>query len=185
MKEIGAARVYSRALFLAAENAKEFPPRKLAQELREVYQLIQSSADLGAELFHALIPFERKKTRLHKAIHGAVGSVSPLVLNFMDLLLKKKRLGQLSLILHHLDQILDESGGILRASLKSAVPLDAGLKKEIEQKLLSIFHKKIILETSVQPELISGIVIKAGDVLMDGSLRTQLKNLQLRLEHGY
>ncbi len=106
MKEIGAARVYSRALFLAVENAKEFPPQKLAEELRKVYQLIQSNAELRAVLFHALISLGRKKTLLHKAVSEAMGSASPLVLNFMDLLLKKKRLGQLSLILHHLDQIL-------------------------------------------------------------------------------
>ncbi|MBI4595452.1 MAG: F0F1 ATP synthase subunit delta [Candidatus Tectomicrobia bacterium] len=47
------------------------------------------------------------------------------------------------------------------------------------------FNKKIVLEMSVYPELISGIVVKAGDVVIDGSLKTQLKNLQLRLEHGY
>ncbi len=184
MKEISAARVYARALFVAAQSTKGLTPEKVQNELLRVHQLIQSNQLLRAVLFHALIPIEKKKMLLRKTTGDAVGPLSPMVVNFLDLLLKKKRLDLLSLILHHFDQTMDESNGILKAALKSAAPLEALLKKEIENKLCSIFNKKIILEASVHPDLISGIVVKAGDVVIDGSLQTQLKNLQSLLRNA-
>ena len=184
MKESGAARIYSRALFLAVENQKTLSLEKAGEELKRAGRLIQSNQNLREFISHPFIPLEKKRSFLHKAMEETKVSFSPLIARFLDLLLEKKRIGLLTFILLYFEQSLDESNGILKAAIHSPARLDERSKREIERKLFSFFNKKIILEEFVQPELVAGVVIKAGNIIIDSSLKRQIKNLQLRFEHG-
>ena len=105
--------------------------------------------------------------------------------NFFELLLKKKRINLLPEILIHLELAVDRSKGVLKAYVKSAVLLDEKAKKEMERKLSLLFKMNTVIETSVDPELLAGVVIQAGDTRIDNSLKAQLKNLKSRLHNGY
>ena len=97
-------------------------------------------------------------------------------------LLKKKRMDLLPLIARHFERAVDESHGVLKAFVKSASALDEKSRGEIEKKLSLLFKKQVSLETSVDPELLAGIVIQAGDTVIDNSLKSQLRNLSHTLE---
>ena len=131
---------------------------------------------LKADLQNPLIPLDQKKSNLRKKA-GLDGAPAALT-NFLDLLLSKKRMDLLPLILARFEQSLEESQGVMKAFVKSASQLDQAAKQDIEKKLSQIFGKKMKIETSVDPELLAGVIIKAGDTLIDGSLRNKLKNLK-------
>jgi len=69
------------------------------------------------------------------------------------------------------------------ADYAGAALLDEKAKKNLEQMLFQIFKKKVILEVSVHPELIAGLMIQAGDMVLDHSLKSQLNRMKLRF--GY
>lgn len=184
MKDTAAARRYSRALFLAIREQK-LPLADLQKQLQKAAQLVRTDAALYGTLNHAFLPSAQKQTALRQALDRARAAVSPLVLNFFDLLLKKGRIGLLPLILADFDRAVDESRGVVKASVKSAVPLNDGERKALERELSKVFGKETVVEASTDPELLAGIVVRAGDRVIDNSLRSQLKNLKTSLEQTH
>jgi F-type H+-transporting ATPase subunit delta len=93
----------------------------------------------------------------------------------------------LPFISSELDRAIEEAQGSIKAYVKSATPLDETSKEQIRKGLEKILNKKILLEISVHPELLAGMVLQAGDTVIDNSLKSQLKNLEnkLRFEYGY
>tara|TARA_Y100001968_G_scaffold327791_1_gene373585 strand:- start:2088 stop:2489 length:402 start_codon:yes stop_codon:yes gene_type:complete len=102
--------------------------------------------------------------------------------NFVSLLLDNNRLSALSGIVDAFEKYYDERIGRVRARVCSAAPLDKDTLAELERHLLEVTGKKqVLLETEVDPDLVGGIVTHVGDLVFDGSIRTQLSLLQNKL----
>ena len=69
----------------------------------------------------------------------------------------------------------------MRVQVTSATPLDSAVEGRLQQALAKQTGKTVILEKSVDPTLVGGIVSQIGDVVYDGSVRTQLDNLKQQL----
>ena len=78
----------------------------------------------------------------------------------------------------------DELKGVARASLVSATELSSETVDKIRSALSKRTGKDIILEVEQDPELIGGIVTRIGDLVLDGSVRTQLLNMRESLKRG-
>ena len=74
--------------------------------------------------------------------------------------------------------------GIERASLISAIELSSETTDKIRDSLMKMTGKKIILEQQVEPDLIGGLVTQIGDLVLDGSIKTQLLNMRESLKRG-
>ena len=179
MKETGVAERYARALFLSLKASDETSFESVRKGLAQAHQKISSDSALSAALRNPLFPIDRKKSVLTKS--AALGSVPAVLANFLGLLLEKKRMDLLPLILARFERSVEESEGVLKASVKSAFPLSESEKKEIEKKLSTIFQRRVKIESSVHPELLAGVVVKAGDTVIDTSFRNKLKNLKASL----
>jgi F-type H+-transporting ATPase subunit delta len=69
----------------------------------------------------------------------------------------------------------------VRAHVTSAQPLGAAELERVRQSLAKRTGKQVILEASVDPALIGGLVARVGDLVLDGSVRTQLGTLRDKL----
>jgi F-type H+-transporting ATPase subunit delta len=74
--------------------------------------------------------------------------------------------------------------GIARANLVSATELSSETVEKIRTTLSEKTGKDIILEVDQDPGLIGGIVSRIGDLVLDGSIKTQLLNMRESLKRG-
>jgi F-type H+-transporting ATPase subunit delta len=110
--------------------------------------------------------------------------ISAVIKSFVTLLFKKKRLGYIRDINEHYNKLADELKGIVRAELTSATELSSDSFEQIRSSLTKLTGKDVLLEAKIDPELIGGVVTRIGDLVLDGSIRTQLKNMRESLKRG-
>ena len=98
--------------------------------------------------------------------------------NFLTLLVQKKRAAIIPEIAESFQVMVDEDKNISHGMVVSAIELTAELREKIQDTLEKLTGKKVELTASVDPSIIGGIVAKVGDVVLDGSIRTQLASLK-------
>ena len=68
--------------------------------------------------------------------------------------------------------------GVVIADVTTAVELEAAEADKVRERLTQMVGKVVQIRTHVNPDIIGGIVIRMGDTLIDGSVRTQLRQLR-------
>ena len=174
MKETEASSRYARALFLAVRETKGASLEAARKGLEELYHKINADARLKVLLSNPRATLAEKRA----AVKEKLKIREHLLDNFFDLLIAKKRTALLPMVLLHFQSFVEESQGVMKAYVKSAQALSESDKKAMEKRLSEIFGKKISIEVSVNPELLAGAIVKAGDTVIDGSMRSRLKNLK-------
>jgi F-type H+-transporting ATPase subunit delta len=111
------------------------------------------------------------------------GDVDPTFAQFLAVLADNRRLALLPEIAGLFDAQRAEAEHIVKATITSAQALDAGELGKIRDALRKRFGREVELSTAVDEALIGGAVIDAGDVVIDGSLRTKLARLGAALAH--
>ena len=101
-----------------------------------------------------------------------------IMTSFLNLLIEKKRADILPDIAEAMQVMVDEDQNISHGSVVSAVELDSALLEKIQATLEKLTGNKVILETQVDPSIIGGIIAKVGDLVLDGSIKTQLNGLK-------
>jgi F-type H+-transporting ATPase subunit delta len=96
------------------------------------------------------------------------------------LLLEAERLPYLPGIARELRALVDQKAGRIHAEVTSAVALQADHVSKIQSALERLSGKAVVLETRHDPDLLGGVVAKIGDVVYDGSVRTQLELMRER-----
>jgi F-type H+-transporting ATPase subunit delta len=83
--------------------------------------------------------------------------------------------------------LLDRRAGRIPVQVQSAVALPPEQVERVRQQVRQQFHKEPMIETRVAPELLGGLVVRVGDWVYDGSVRTRLANIknQLTESDGY
>ena len=105
------------------------------------------------------------------------GEVDPLFLQFLSVLAENRRLEQLPEIVSLFDGLRAEDEHVVKAIITSANPLQDAELATIRAALCKRFGRDVEVSTAVDASLIGGAVIDAGDVVIDGSLRTKLARL--------
>lgn len=174
------AKRYAKALL---EIGKEDGKTELyGKELKAVAQLFASSAELESVLVRPGFDFDSRK-RVLVAILDKLG-VSPMVANFFRLLMDRGRISAARDIAEMYGLLLDEVNGITRAEIRTASALQEEEVKRLTQSLKSVAGREVALEIIEDPSLIGGVVAKIGDLVLDGSVKTQLESLKESLRRG-
>jgi F-type H+-transporting ATPase subunit delta len=97
--------------------------------------------------------------------------------NFLNLLVEKKRAGILPEIATEFQGLVDDDQNVSRGKIVSATEITEELRAKVQATLENITGKKVILTSEVDPSIIGGIIAKVGDLVMDGSIKTQLAGL--------
>jgi len=107
-----------------------------------------------------------------------------MVSNFLKLLFDKLRLAALPGISQVYQHLADEIENLKRARIKSAVPLDGDMQERLQKALEKMTKSKVVMEFEEDPHIIGGVVAMVGDLVLDGSVRTQLDALRESLIKG-
>ncbi len=165
---------YARAFFdIAGEE------QKLEQYYNELHQfssVIAQNKDLGGFLANPIFEQEIKKKVLEKII-GKL-SLSPMTINFLKLLIDKKRIDILPDIETCYRQLMDETLQKVRVTVKTAFPLSGEMQSHITSSLKKMTGRTVDVTVENDKNLLGGIVIGVGDTLYDGSIKNQLNNMR-------
>jgi F-type H+-transporting ATPase subunit delta len=171
------ARRYAKALFEigVAEGNYE----RLGGELDDLANAYASSADLRMVLENPVIKVAEKQAIL-QAILPRVAP-SPSVQRFARLLLDRGRIGIVRAAARAYRELADQRTGQVRASVTSAAPLGPAELERVRRALEARTGRKVLIAASVDQALIGGLVARVGDLVLDGSVRTQLEEMRRRL----
>ncbi len=175
-----AAHRYAKALFGLAEDERRH--REVRDELEKLSSLFEGSRELRDALLTPLHPANGRKAALREIANRI--SVSPLVQNFLSYLIDQRRLIDFSAIVEAYGEFADNAEGLLTAEVISASPLDDRRKDRLRRALSERTGREVRLEIKVDSALIGGAIAKVGDLVFDGSLRTQLGQLRANLTKG-
>jgi F-type H+-transporting ATPase subunit delta len=170
---VGVQRVavlYAKALLGAAEKAGQTDA--VAAELSALAGVLADNPKLEELLASALIPHDEKVKILDRLFGN---QVSPLLLDFLKVLSERGRLEVTRAVDRELQLLYDQLRGRVRVQLRTAVPLEAGTARQLEDSLSRILGGQPQVEPSVDPELIGGVVLRVGDTVYDGSVARQLR----------
>jgi F-type H+-transporting ATPase subunit delta len=101
--------------------------------------------------------------------------------NLLKLLVENNRLNQAASIQELFEQYRAEDEGYIDVDVKTAFPIDDRQQRQLTSALEKTFHKQVRLRTERDDTLIGGVLIRAGDTVIDGSIRGQLQQLAKRL----
>ena len=171
------ARRYAKALFEigVAEGNYE----RLGQELADLARAYTESADLRVVLENPVIKPSEKQGILNALLPRI--APSPSVQRFARLLLERGRIGILRAASRVYSDLADERAGQVRATVTAAAALSPPDLDRVRKALEARTGRKVLIQTAVDPSLIGGVVARVGDLVLDGSVRTQLDEMRLRL----
>ena len=180
MKNLAVARRYAKALLLISkEDGQTDTYRK---ELSGFAKLMEQEETLNRAITNPLYGTSSRRKVLQAVIDRL--NISKIMQSFLLLLFDKGRIGFVASINEFYQKFADELNGIARASLLSATALSDDTVEKIRTALSKKTQKEIILEVKRDPALIGGIVTKIGDLVWDGSIKTQLANMRETLKRG-
>jgi F-type H+-transporting ATPase subunit delta len=171
----GAAKRYAQAAF---DVAKEHG--RLDEWERDLNRLTTTLGNPESEEFfeHPAVATEDKQAALRSLVPG---EQQQGVRNLLLMLLERNRLQQLPQIVDVFHSMVLEDRGVAIANVTTAIELSPDELALVRSKIQQMVGKELEITTHVDPEIIGGIVVRIGDMLLDGSVITQLKQLRQRM----
>ncbi|MCA9829320.1 MAG: ATP synthase F1 subunit delta [Dehalococcoidia bacterium] len=113
-----------------------------------------------------------------QALARRVLDVSPLALNLASILIAKGRSDSARAISNAFSALADAHEGIAYADVTTAVPLEPAQVERIAAQLGQSLDARVNVRTSVDPSIVGGMVVRIGDRMVDGSVKTRLRELR-------
>jgi F-type H+-transporting ATPase subunit delta len=170
------ARSYATALFELATRTGDL--ELIARALTSVSSLLAANPRIREFLSSPRIEVADKKNALRAAFGDRV---PPIFLNFLMVVLDKRRQGLIGQISKQYALLMDEKLGRANVDVTLAHEPDPAELAEITASLSGLTGKSVVPHVHVDPAIIGGIIVRYGDRLLDGSLRRQLISLRGRL----
>ena len=170
MEEI--ATVYARSL---VEVAKEGGKLDVVREqLGQFTDALHDDRELQVFFFSPYFSTQEKKDGLEKAVTGA----DPIFQNFLELLLEKHRAPAIFRIRRELDELWEVENRLLPVQITSAIELDNKTIKSIGDRVGEQTGRKVDLSSTIEPDILGGIIVRVGNNIIDASIRTRLEQLR-------
>jgi F-type H+-transporting ATPase subunit delta len=170
MEEI--ARVYARSLFEVAREQDTLD--EVRDQIGQFADALADSRELQTFFFSPYFSTEEKKDGLGKALDGA----SETVENFLALLIENHRMPALFRIRRELDAMWRDVNQLLPVQVTSAVELDEAVTRQIGDEIGRQTGRKVELSSTVDPDVLGGIIVRVGNSILDASIRTRLERLR-------
>jgi F-type H+-transporting ATPase subunit delta len=170
------ARRYAKALFDLAQEKGVLD--QMDREFAMVVDMINTNPQLKAVVNDVLIAPRAKSDLLEKLF---AGKLTELLMNFLGLVVRKRREAYIPQMYRSFLDLANEARGIVEVEVRSAVPLSEDTIRNLETKLVFRLGRQVKFQTQVVPELLGGLVVRVGDELMDGSVKTRLNRMRDRL----
>lgn len=168
------AKRYAKALFQVGKEENSLDD--FSKTLSELAQLYVETPEVVDGLTNPLYP-QNVREKVMEHLVGAM-QASALMVNFCNLLVQKRRADVLPDIAMVFQSLVDEERNMCQGTVISAIEISGDLNDKIKATLEKITGKQVIVTNEVDPTIIGGIIAKVGDLVMDGSIKTQLKGLE-------
>jgi len=176
VRDTTVARSYAQALFALGERKQLHD--NFVSSLSELEAALHAEPTLLAFLASPKIAAAAKKEALRKALEGRA---DPLFLNFLMVLVDKRRQRLLLEISREYQTLLDERLGRLHVQVTLARQPDERMRTELTEQLGRSLGREVIPNIHVNGEILGGIIVRYGDRVLDGSLRRRMLSLRRRL----
>lgn len=174
------AKRYARALFDLASVADNV--ERIGSEVAVVGELLETDADLNTALLSPVLP-RTSKAEILDALIDAAGA-DPLVANFLRVLLDAGRLPVLADIHGAYTALADEASGRVRGEAVTPMALEPADLEALRDALAESLGKEVFLDAREDPSILGGVIARVGNLVFDGSLRTQLIRMKETLTRG-
>ena len=164
---------------LADVAMEQGAPDAAAKQLESFRAAYAESAELRTFLASPAVSVEAKHAVIEKIV-GRLGA-SKIIRNFLFVIADHRRTQLLPQVIATFQQVIRQRQGVAEAEVSSAVELSAAQKKELAATLVRLTGKKIEPKYSLDPALLGGAVVRIGDTIYDGSLRSRLNEMRARL----
>jgi ATP synthase F1 delta subunit len=166
------AQVYSHALFEVASEHDVIDD--VREQLGQFADELDQNRDLQVFLFSPYFSSQEKKDGIGKIVDGA----DERFLNFLELLAERHRMPVIFRIRRAYDALWREENKLLPVTVTSAVELDEGLVKGLGERIEEQTGKKVELTSRVDPDVLGGLVLQVGNMVLDASIRNRLEQLR-------
>ena len=170
MEEI--AQVWARALF---EVAKEHDLLdQVRDDLGAFVDALNENRDVMVFFFSPYFSTQEKKDGLERAVTGA----EPVFMNFLEALIERHRMPAIFRIKARYEVLWEDERDLLPVEVTSAVELDKAIVGSIGDRIGEQTQRTVELSSKVDPDILGGIVLRVGNVVLDASIRNRLEQLR-------
>jgi F-type H+-transporting ATPase subunit delta len=173
MEEI--ATVYARALFEASQEQGRLD--EVRQQLGQVADAFDADRDLQVFFFSPYFSTQEKRDGLTRMLSDA----ETLLTNFLELLIDNHRMPVIFRMRRVLDRLWERENRLLPVEVTSAIALDDAAVARIGEQVGAQTGRRIELTTTVDPEILGGIVLRVGNAILDASIRNRLEQLRTQV----
>jgi ATP synthase F1 delta subunit len=166
------ADVYARSLFEVAQEQGSLD--EIHDQLDEFADAVSENRDLQVFLFSPYFSSQEKKDGLEKLIEGADDNFA----RFLGLLVDRHRMPVVFRIRRAFDDLWAKERQQLEVDITSAVELDDDTVKAVGERIEDQTGQTVELSTHVDPDVLGGIVLKVGNMVLDASVRARLERLR-------
>jgi F-type H+-transporting ATPase subunit delta len=170
--------VYARALFESARDANTLDAT--AADLASFAGAMEASPELTAVMYNPRIDSDTKKNVVAQLTEGG----DRIFVNGINLLIDKRHSDLLFDLSEQFQKLLKKEQNVVEVEVTSAVELPeetmAGIRRRIEEAT----GKKVEIMTTVREDIIGGLILRFGDVIVDSSLQAKLEQLRSRLSQA-
>ena len=170
MEEI--ARVYATALFAVAKEKGKLDA--IRDQLGQFVEALNENREMQLFLFSPSFSSAEKIEGLKKAVSDA----EPELLNFLELLLEKGRMPVIFRIRRQFDALWAKENKRLGVTVTSAIELDPQVTKQIGAEIEEQTGNTVELTSRVDPDILGGLVVQVGNLVLDTSIRNRLEKLR-------
>jgi ATP synthase F1 delta subunit len=170
MEEV--ADVYARSLFEVAKEHDRLDA--IREQLDQFAAALNDHRQMAVFFFSPYFSTEEKKNALKRSIEDA----DPIFMNFLEALVERHRMPAVFRMRVAYQKLWDDENKRLPVQITSAVALDEETVQSIGDRISEQTGQTVELSSSVDPDLIGGIVLRVGNVILDASIRNRLNQLR-------
>ena len=176
LNSITLAKRYSRALFELASENNEL--EVVTNDLKAIHKIFISNSEYIEQLSSPSLPSTAKQTIIDLLKQDA----HPLVAKFIQMIFEYQHLDAVVLIIEYFNRLVNDKNKIVHANATTAVELSTSQKEQLATRLAQhLGANEVILDTTIDPDIIGGVVVQADGKIIDGSLATKIAKIRRML----
>jgi ATP synthase F1 delta subunit len=166
------AQVYARALFEVAVEHDSLD--EIREQLDEFADAVNENRQLASFFFSPYFSVAEKKDGLARAVTDA----NPAFANFLQALIERHRMPAIFRIRAEFISLWDEAKRLLPVQITTAVELDSKTVEDLSKRIGDQVDRKIEMSTAVDPDILGGVMLRVGNVILDASIKNRLEQLR-------
>ena len=164
--------MYAEALFEAARDKGNLD--RVHDQLDQFADALAENHDMQVFLFSPYFSSDEKRDGISRAVKGAEDELT----NFLELLAEKHRMPALFRIRKRFDELWAKENRRLDVTVTSAVELDPKVVKKVGAEIERQTERKVDVHNEVDPDVLGGLVVRVGNMVLDASLQAKLERLR-------